>query len=281
MPEIGDEEFALLKAHLLDACGIDIPSAKRYLFQTRLADFFDCQGFTSFRDFYYRLHIYKDEPLQEQLVEYMTTNETAFFRDVHPFEVLQSVILPEAAARAARKTGGMPRRLRILSAGCSTGQEPYSIGIAVIEWMETQFLFRPEEITIVAADISPRVLEIARRGVYAEAEVSKGLPPLYLLKYFRRKEADWEMCGALRRMVNLCEINLSKPFGKLGGFDCVFCRNVIIYFSMPLRQRILDQFHAMLSPHGILVLGGSESLYSVSDKFVSRNAGKTLFYAAR
>ncbi|MDQ1255515.1 MAG: chemotaxis protein methyltransferase CheR [Candidatus Hydrogenedentes bacterium] len=281
MQDIGDEEFALLKAHLLGVSGIDILVAKRYLFVTRLKEFLDKHRFASFREFYYRLHIHKDEALEKQLVESMITNETSFCRDVHPFETLQTAILPEAAARKTRIPHGFPKRLRILSAGCSTGQEPYSIGAAVLEWLEGQHVFRPDDITVLAIDISPRVLDFARRGTYEEADLGRGLPPIFQLKYFRRKGPNWEVCDALRRMVNFHELNLSQPFGHLGAFDCIFCRNVIIYFSMGLKQRIVDQFHTMLSPSGALILGASESLYNISEKFAARNEGKTLFYEAK
>ena len=276
--EINDDEFKMLKEHLHMACGIDVPPEKKYLFKTRLSSFMYKEGYKSFTEFYNRLYKDEDETLGKYLVEAMTTNETSFFRDSHPFQALEKVLLPEIAAKRIEEAVFLPPSIRIWSAGCSTGQEPYSIAMAVCEWLKTQSELTVENVRIIATDVSSRTITVAKQGVYSAEEVKKHIPPGFVDKYLHKKGDGWQINDDIRSMVNFAELNLSVVFDSLGRFDIVFCRNVMIYFSKDLRQNILQQFNHMLNEDGVLILGASETLYALGNDFVADLSSKTIVY---
>ena len=274
---ISDAEFDLLRDYLLRKCGIDVPPQKRYLFVTRLGNCLEKNGIGSFTDLYLKLAKAEDDKLDSQLIEAMTTPETAFFRDAHPFAALERNILPELAGREAKKQYSLPR-IRIWSAGCCTGEEPYSLAICTSEWLETQKRFTPANVSVLATDISQGALSHARRGIYSPEQIQNGLPERHRDEYFRDGATGWSVREELRAMVYFSEVNLSRDFSHLGSFDLIFCRNVAIYFALPLRRKIIDAFHEMLTPGGVLVLGASESLYQLSNRFETAHAGPTTYY---
>jgi chemotaxis protein methyltransferase CheR len=279
--KISDAEFDLLKDYLLRKCGIDVPPQKRYLFVTRLGTCLEKNGIGSFSELYLRLAKAEDDKLDAQLIEAMTTPETAFFRDGHPFAALERRILPALADRKAGRSHFALPRLRLWSAGCCTGEEPYSMSICVKNWLATQTRFTQANVSILASDISQGALDHARRGVYSDAQVSNGVPERHREEYFRNGTGGWRVREDLRAMVYFSEVNLSRDFAHLGTFDLIFCRNVIIYFAMDLRRRIIDAFHDMLTPGGVLLLGASESLYQLSSRFESVHVGPTTYYVRR
>jgi len=281
MIEINDTEFSLLKEYVSQVCGIDIPPEKKYLFRTRLSAFLSQENCRSFSEFYNRLTTSNDKILERQLVQAMTTHETSFFRDSHPFDALTHRILPDAAARRLTGPGKRQKRLRILSCGCSSGQEPYSIAICVSEWLATQKNFQAKDITILGVDISKRVLVQAARGMYAETELGKALPSRLKSRYFSQEGSQWMLDPEVRNMVNFAELNLVDNFAFIGRFDIIFCRNVIIYFSLKLKRHIVLQFHQMLNPGAVLMLGASESLYMLSDDFSAVHCGPTTYYTPK
>lgn len=281
MVEITDIEFSLLKEYLSRICGIDVPSEKRYLFRTRLGDFLTQENCRTFSELYNRLTTGIDMNLERRLIQAMTTHESSFFRDGHPFELLLQKLLPQTAARRIADAGWTAcSRFRILSCGCSSGQEPYSIAMCVQEWLGAQDRFRPGDITILGIDISGRILNQAAKGLYTAAEIGKFLPARFKHRHFTRdeKEGLWRLDPELCQMVNFAELNLAENFGYLGKFDLVFCRNVIIYFSRELKRNIVHQLRDMLNPGGALILGASESLYMLSDEFRAVHDGPTTYY---
>jgi len=271
-------EFSLLKEYLSGICGIDVPPEKRYLFQTRLSEFMQQEGLRSFSELYNRLTVGEDRKLQAQLVQAMTTHETSFFRDGHPFEVLRDRLLPEIAARRIAEARHLPPRIRILSTGCSSGQEPYSIAMCVHEWLETQNDLDQDNITILGVDISRRILGKASRGVYSDLEVGRYIPDRFKLRNMTKHGNEWQLANDIRRMVSFAEVNLAARFSYIGRFDIIFCRNVIIYFPSELKRSTLSQFHRLLHPGGALIMGASETIYNLSNDFEVTKYGKASYY---
>ncbi len=278
--EISQDEFALLKSYLHDACGIDVPPEKRYLFVTRLGSLLADINCNSFSELYHRINSGRDLWLRARLIEAMTTNETSFFRDGHPFQTLRNRVLPLLAERRRAESSFAPR-LRTWSVGCSTGEEPYSIAIILSEWLRSQRAFTRNEVSVVATDISAKALSTARRALYSESRLASRLPEGYRQSYFRPLGKDWMVQDEIRAMVLFNELNLAEPFEHLGCFDVIFCRNVIIYFSLDLKRRIVEQFYRMLQPGGVLFMGASENLYNLSSAFETRYEGQTIYYVKK
>lgn len=279
MIEIHDHEFQLLRDYLLHLSGIGVPSEKRYLFETRLREFIMNEKCGSFAEFYRKLTSGENgRHLQEQFIQAMTTHESGFFRDVHPYEILQQKFLPETAALRKKESIFLPPRLRILSAGCSMGQEPYSIAMCVMEWLCMQTAYAAEDVTILGIDISKSILKRAREGRYSDFEFGNHAPSTYRDKYCRRSGEHWIVKERIRKMVSFAEVNLAQDFGKVGRFDIIFCRNVIIYFPIKVKKAILAQFHRLLNRGGVLIMGASESLYQLSDKYDAHSKGNTNYY---
>jgi chemotaxis protein methyltransferase CheR len=277
---INDVEFDLLRGYLCETCGIAVPPEKRYLFATRLTPLLDSTGCKSFSDFFNLLRTDGSLALRTRLVEAMTTNETSFFRDGHPFEALRRHVLPEVAGRRRRETRYTPLRIRVLCAGCSTGEEAYSVGICFMEWQAEQSdrAFAMNNLSVVATDISRAVLDRARQGVYDPSRLRAQLPPNLVSTYFVPTHQGFRVRPDLQALITFSQHNLAEPLEGLGCFDIILCRNVIIYFSPELKRSILAQFHRMLLPGGALLLGASESLYQLSDSFQQRHVGATILY---
>ena len=275
---MNDIEFRLLREHLHKACGIVIPGEKRYLFRTRLAGFLEELSCTNFSQFYSRLVESGSDELKGRLIEAMTTNETSFFRDSHPFAALRHRVFDELTARQQTHKFSRPR-IRMLSAGCSTGEEPYSAAMAACEWVGRQQVYSHGDFSVFAVDISRRVVDRARRGIYSVAQLGRNIPPAYLTKYFDPVPGNQlSVSEKIRSMVIFAEQNLAEPCAMLGMFDIIFCRNVMIYFSAELKATLVSRFYEMLQPGGVLFLGASESMYPLSEKFRTVYAFETTYY---
>jgi chemotaxis protein methyltransferase CheR len=179
--------------------------------------------------------------------------------------------------RTANRKGS---KVSILSAGSSSGQEPYSLSIAIHDYLQNYVGsgILPNDFVIVATDISSRVLAKAMSGEYSDPEISRGLSDIQKSLYFRKEDNLWVVKDQIRSIVEFRRVNLIEPFTFLGGFDVIFCRNVLIYFDIATRNKIIDQFYDMLSANGTLVLGSTENVYGVSNKFESRYAGNSIYY---
>jgi chemotaxis protein methyltransferase CheR len=276
--EISDIEFGLLKEFLLRKTGIDIAEEKKYLFTTRLKDLLKNEGCRTFSDFYNLLISEKNKNLVHQVIELMTTHESGFFRDEHPFKTFTENILPRVSKRRAEQALFLPPRLRILSAGCSFGQEPYSIALCIQRWLPTQSVFTQQNIVIMGIDISAITIERAKKGIFSELEIGKQISSQERHKYFNKCGGRWQLCEEIRRMVVFQQANLIKPFDNMGKFDVIFCRNVIIYFSVEGKKTVLENLRQALEPEGILFLGSAESMYNLSTDFPSHNEGRTMYY---
>ena len=281
MPELDATLFDSLRETLRSICGIDVPPSKRYLFTTRLRPLMAEGGIESYGDLQRRLSSNTDPKLRERVVDAMTTNETSFFRDGYPYAALISRILPHLIEVQRARSGGLPARMRVLSAGCSTGEEPYTLAVCLHEFLAQQSELKREHCQILAVDIDNQVLSRARAGRYSDAIVRNGMPFGFLKKYFVEKDGSWVASPTLKSLINFHQQNLSVPFRYLGSFDLIFCRNVVIYFDVELKTRILAQIHDMLHPQGVLVMGATESVYQLSDRFESVSAGRAAYYVKK
>jgi len=264
LARISSAEYEDFRAFLEEACGILLGDNKHYLVQSRLGRMVNDAGVASLGDLVGQLRRERSGgPLREKVIEAMTTNETFWFRDNHPFQILSEHILREYTQRKQRSA-------RIWSAACSSGQEPYSISIAVQEFLSKN----PgaiSDVQIVATDISPAVLEEAKAGCYDALAVARGLPPDIKSRYFQKDQQHWEerwqVRSDVRKRVRFAHANLLASYTALGRFDVIFCRNVLIYFSMASKVDILKRMADALNPGGYLFLGASESISQYSEAF--------------
>jgi chemotaxis protein methyltransferase CheR len=268
------EDFAYLAGLLHDRAAIVLEPGKEYLALSRLdplARETGCGSVAAFVDLLRREAI--DSPLHDRVVDALTTNETTFFRDINPFESLRTTVLPELIERRART-----RSLAIWSAGCSTGQEPYSIAMGIREHFPELATWN---LTILGTDISPTVLERARRGRYGQLEVNRGLPAHLLVRHFTRAGMEWEIEEPIRRMVRFQRRNLIDEWAGLPPFDLVFMRNVMIYFDVEAKRRVLGLMHGQLATNGYLLLGASETTFTLSEQYDRQLDGRTAWYRPR
>jgi chemotaxis protein methyltransferase CheR len=251
------ENFEFIRTTLRERSAQCLEDDKGYLVETRLLTVAHRHGFASVDDLVLRLRGRRDERLLAEVIEAMTINETSFFRDGLPFEVLTHTVLPALIRKRVAA-----RCLHIWCAACSTGQEPYSVALILRQHF-------PElagwNVRLIASDLSAAVLERARRGVYSELEVSRGLMPELLRTYFHQHGHRWQVDVSLRQMVEFQRINLSGPWPPLPPLDMVLLRNVLIYFDVPTKQRILEKVRGVLRPDGYLLLGGAESTHHLND----------------
>jgi chemotaxis protein methyltransferase CheR len=233
---------------------------KHYLVTSRLNRLIREFEIGSFGELMSRLRRERHSKLRERIVDAMTTNETLWFRDTYPFEVLRQYALPEFSKKR-------PMQLRIWSAACSSGQEPYSISMTIQEYLASRPGSLPSNTQIIATDISPTVLAAANSGIYEKMSLSRGLSEERRQRHFIQRGDSWEVRPELRNRVTFRELNLLESYASLGRFDIVFCRNVLIYFSAERKRDILTRIACTLNPGGYLFLGGSESPSSYCDAF--------------
>ncbi len=260
-------------------CGLVIRHDKAYLLRHRLEPLVRSEGLTSFEQLLERLQSRNSAQLHDALVEAITTKETSFFRDRAVFQALQERVLPDCAATLSRSSG-QRHRIRIWSAGCSTGQECYSLAMLIRDLVAADNAAGCQErhFAILASDISSAALATAKAGRYGPAEVKRGLAPSLLERHFRHRGGHWFVEESLRRLVQFQSFDLLHPPPGLGPFDLVLCRNVLIYFDEPTRRRVCHGLHAALQPGGWLALGGAESLFGIDERFEAVKLGRALLY---
>ena len=256
---MNDSDYRFFEDLLKRESGLMITPEKAYLLESRLLPVAAKAGAQGLPELAVRLRMGADAELRRAVVEAMTTNETSFFRDATPFARLKNDLLPFYNKNRPSK------KLRIWSAACASGQEPYSIAMTVKE-MAAQFAGWTFE--IVATDISNDILAQARSGIYSQFEVQRGLPIQHLVKYFTQTASSrWQICPELREMVTFRPANLLHDLTSLGQFDIVFCRNVLIYFDVPTKTQVLSTLEKQMKPDSVLLLGGSETLMGISELF--------------
>lgn len=261
---IDQAEFDQFRQFLEDACGISLGDNKQYLVTNRIRRILEENNIASFGELVRVLKLGINRKLKDQVVDSMTTNETFWFRDNYPYDHLKNTLLPQLMAGNNRMFGPV----RIWSAACSSGQEPYSISMMVEEYKRQAMGNLARQVQIVATDLSSTVLDQAKRGEYDKLSVLRGLSSERLERYFDNPTpAVWRVKSLVKERIDFRSLNLMDSYAALGKFDIVFCRNVLIYFNADLKRQILQKIHASLKPQGILFLGSSEGLAGAADLF--------------
>lgn len=272
---ITDEEFLLLRDFIYQQCGIFIAENRKYLVENRLSSRIKELNLKSYNEYYNFLR-FDNGKRQEltKLFEVVTTNETSFFRNPPQLEVFQRVVLAQAIEQA-RKSG--QKKLRIWSAGCSTGEEPYTLAIILYETLKTDI--GNWDIKITANDLSEAVLHAARRGIYNEYAL-RTTPREMVDRYFHKEGNIYKLDAALKRLVSFGQINLSdrEQLKRVEKSQIVFCRNVIIYFDDEMKRKVINAFYDNLQPDGVLIIGHSESLHNISRAFQLEHHKGTILY---
>ncbi|PLX82193.1 MAG: chemotaxis protein CheR [Desulfuromonas sp.] len=270
---MNDEEFRLLRDFVYQYCGMFFKDESKYLLQKRLGRRLQHHRLRTFREYYYLLRYSpnKDQELTE-LINLVTTNETYFFREEFQLKTFVADVLPEVRER---KQAQGQKRLRIWSAGCSTGEEPYTLAMLMMEdgkWDDWQ-------VDIIGTDICQRVLQSARQGVYSESAF-RSTERYFRDRYFQKEGARYRIEDRVKKWVTISHLNLldAPRVSLLGYLDVVFCRNVIIYFDAAAKRKVIDAFYQRLHPEGFLLLGHSESLMNLSNAFQLRHLTHDMVY---
>jgi chemotaxis protein methyltransferase CheR len=269
-----------------DLCGIVIAPDKQYLVKSRLEPMLQLHGLESYEALIERLKQPDSLLLQDEMIEAITTNETSFNRDGHPFEELRRSILPELARRLIDKRATTKLsypKARIWCTAASTGQEAYSVAMAVTDVVAAQSAgaLTTLDFPILASDISSASLATARAGRYSALELDRGLTALERDRFFRQENGAWTVDASLRRLVEFRRLNLVLPLPELGPFALILCRNLLIYLDDATRRRLCAGLHAALNPQGLLMIGAAESLYGITDAFEPEFFGTSVVYRKR
>lgn len=266
-------DFDFVSTLVRQSSAIVLERDKAYLVESRLLPVARELGAGSVEALVEQLRRAPRGPLRSRVVEAMTTNETSFFRDQHPFHALSATVLPELLE--ARRT---TRTLNIWCAAASSGQEPYSIAMLLDEALATTPGWR---VRLLATDISEQMLERTRQGLYSQLEVNRGMPAAQLVRHFRREGAAWRVNDNLRRMVETRFLNLVEDWGAMPPMDVVFLRNVLIYFDVATKRQVLAQVRKVLAPDGYLFLGAAEMTMGVDEAWERVPAGRSSMYRPR
>ncbi|HXP76740.1 MAG TPA: protein-glutamate O-methyltransferase [Stellaceae bacterium] len=266
------DEFDFLCKMLRDRSGLVLTRDKAYLLESRLLPVARKCGLKSVDELVAAVRARPSGDLARDVIEAMTTNESFFFRDIKPFDQFKSFVLPALMkSRAAR------RQIRIWSAACSSGQEPYTLAMLLAE---EQAKLAGWTIDILATDLSTEILDKAQAGLYSQFEVQRGLSIQYLVKYFKQQGDRWQIDPGIRNRVRYRIFNLLDEPASLGGFDVIFCRNVLIYFDQPTKTTVLERLSRVLAPDGFLYLGGAETVLGISDKFQASTDNRGIYRPA-
>jgi chemotaxis protein methyltransferase CheR len=269
--ELPDDLFRLFREMLYDKSGVYLDDGSKLFLENRLQNSVCRLQLDNFKDYYYFLKYdrRKDEELAN-FIDLLTIHETFFFREERQLAALKEEILPELADRKRKE-----RLLRVWSAGCSTGEEPYTISMLIKE----QDVFKGWDVEIFGSDISQRVLQSARRGIY-QSSAFRTTDPRYIANYFHKEGAAYRIDDRIKESVTFLGLNLMdvQKLALINMMDVIFCRNVIIYFDKTAKKKVIDVFYQKLRDHGYLLLGHSESLINVSTVFELRHLNHDLVY---
>lgn len=250
--------------------GLVLDRSKTYLIEARLEPIVCEAGLASIDELCRSLKQHPTSPLLQKVVDAMTTNETSFFRDIIPFDIVRNRLLPDLL-KANRKR----RRIRIWSAACATGQEPYSLAMLLCN---IEPMLAGWDVAILATDLVESVLERARTGVYTQYEIQRGLPAHSMIRYFDQTGSEWKVRAEVKRWIKFKRLNLLADFSTFGSFDIVFCRNVLIYFDSASKKKVLEGMAASLAPNGALFLGGGETPLGITDRLIRVEVGRGVYY---
>ena len=266
--EISALEFKDLTSEILNLCGIQLTEDKRYLVLQRLEPLTERLGLASFADLVSHIRGNHNKTVREEVIAAITTTESFFFRDNHPFDWFSQMLMPELVKRIQQRRTLGGNQVRIWCAASSTGQEPLSLSILIKEYLEAHPTagISTADFNLVATDINLQVLEQAKKGEYSEWEMHRGLSDALRNRYFQQiGPYTYKADPKLVAMVDYKHLNLTQSFTHLGQFDVIFCRNVLIYFNEATKRGIIQQFSRMLPQEGYLVLGASENMLGFTE----------------
>ncbi|MBU1701239.1 MAG: protein-glutamate O-methyltransferase CheR [Candidatus Eisenbacteria bacterium] len=272
------DEFILLRDLIEKISCIRVGDGKAYLIESRLSKVLEEYKCESFTEFHKKVVTSKDADLLTKIVDAMSTQETLWFRDVHPFKIFGEYLLPQYAAEIKE---GKRQRVKIWSAASSTGQEAYSISMTILEKMKVFPHLRSQMFEILATDIAPSALKIASNGLYDRIAMGRGLPPPLRERYFSDEGRYTRIIDQVKSFVTFKQLNLRSDFGALGLFDIILCRNVAIYFADDFKRDLYARIRRALAPHGHLILGSSESISAYSKEFDLMEFGGGIYYRAK
>jgi chemotaxis protein methyltransferase CheR len=256
---VSPQDFEFISTLIKGRSGLVLTPDKSYLLESRLMPVARKHGMKGLDELINAMRTRKEEALYVEVTEAMTTNESFFFRDIKPFDLLRDEVLPPILEKRASQ-----KHLRIWCAAASSGQEPFSIAIVLKELAAKTAGWK---LDILGTDISRDILKKAQAGQYSQFEVQRGMPITLLLKYFDKKDETWQIKEDVRKMVQFKYWNLLDDLKGLGGFDIVFCRNVLIYFDAETKGRVLESISKLMPEDGMLFLGGAETVLGVTDRF--------------
>ncbi len=262
--QVTPEELKLISDYVKSLCGVVLDSSKAYLVESRLRPLVQELGLNSYRELYFKAKSDATGRLPNRIVDAITTQETSFFRDQSPFELLKHKLLPEHADRCAKASPLGPYSLNVWSAASSTGQEAYSIGISIKQVYQDLSKWR---IRILGTDISDAAVAEASYARYSQLALERGFPREQINTYFKPVDGMWQVNDEIRAMATFRKFNLLGPLTGLGRFDIIYCRNVAIYFSPENRRTLFNNLADQLNPDGYLVIGSTESLLGITERF--------------
>jgi len=267
---ISPDDFDYIRKIVYDNSAIVLNKGKEYLVEARMQPLVTQQGLDSISALVTQLRGMPGSALHKDVVEAMTTNETSFFRDIHPFNAIRKEIIPEIMkARANTKN------LHIWCGACSSGQEPYSLAMLIHEHFT---MLDSWKVNIMATDLSDDILGKARSGCYGPLEINRGLPAPLMVKYFERNGTDWKVKEVLRNMITFRQLNLIGTWGAMAHLDLIMLRNVLIYFDQGTKRSILGQIRRLLRPDGYLFLGSAETTFNIDNAFERVMFGRAVAY---
>lgn len=271
-----DQDFHEFCDFLESTCGIVLGKNKEYLVASRLNRLLEERSINGLGELLERIRAQPYSGLRETVVDAMTTNETLWFRDGYPFELMKTRLIPEFVANSPGQ------RLRIWSAACSSGQEPYSLSMTIDEFERANIGQLRAGSSIVATEISSSMLQAAKAASYDHLAIARGLSADRLTRYFdKTAPGQWTVKLPVRQRVEFRQLNLLDSYAVLGKFDIIFCRNVLIYFSADVKKDILRRMHAVLKPGGYLMLGASEALNGLPELYRMVQCNPGIVYQAR
>jgi chemotaxis protein methyltransferase CheR len=266
-------EFGYIRDLVYQHSAIVLEDGKEYLVESRLQPLMRREGYSLLGELITRLRSRPFDGLHWDVIEAMTNNETSFFRDVHPFEMLKKTVVPELISRRAAE-----RQINIWCAASSSGQEPYSILILLREHFPALASWK---VNLIASDISKEMIDRCRDGRYSQMEINRGLPAAFTVKYFERQGVMWQVKEDLRRMLQMRHINLAQAWPPLPPIDVIFVRNVLIYFDLDVKRSIMAKMKKVLRPDGYLFLGGAETTLNIDDAFERTQVERGVCYRLR
>jgi len=256
---ISANDFHYISKLVQDLSAIVLEPGKEYLVESRIQPLAKKEGLDSIEDLVKQLQLAPQNGLRTKVVDAMTTNETSFFRDIHPFETLKKFIIPDLIKKREAS-----RELNIWCGASSSGQEPYTLAMVLRENFPQ---LKSWKIKYISSDISYEMLERCKKGIYSQLEINRGLPATLMVKYFERHGTEWQFKEDLRKMIEFRYINLAENWPVMPKMDLVMLRNVLIYFDIDMKKNILNKIQNLIRPDGYLFLGAAETTLNLNESF--------------